>query len=422
MRTSSRSRTCSTRRCGRGRAPSTTPSTRCRTTRRSRIGSGSLSERTCASSPSSSTSRPSSCASGATWRASGARSSSPSGDATRSASGRSSARGARAVRSARISTTMRPRCSCSRQPTGPIRGCRPRSTPTSSPTASTRSCSTGSAATRRPLRTRKPQHSAVTRLPLWWHRGPVASVVLVVNPQATAVNDDRTERVAAALGQHVEVVRTERAGHATELVRDADADAVVVFGGDGAYNEALNGLRPELAVGFVPGGGSSVLPRALGLPRAPVAAAERIRESLRLGRTRAISLGRVNGRRFAFAAALGVPAEVVRRVDARGRAQGVRPADRIFVTTFARILAERRGRVDDVLDIEGHGRAAFALVANGDPYTYLGRVPIHLAPEARWDDGLDVVAPRAIRPLGIPRLVAATFAGRAASTRGVLYL
>ena len=52
-------------------------------------------------------------------------------------------------------------------------------------------------------------------------------------------------------------------------------DAILVFSGDGTYNEALNALSADGAVpfGFLPGGGRSVLPRALGLPRDPVEAA-----------------------------------------------------------------------------------------------------------------------------------------------------
>jgi diacylglycerol kinase family enzyme len=247
-------------------------------------------------------------------------------------------------------------------------------------------------------------------------------VLLVVNPQASAVTDERAELVASVFGPDVEVARTERPGHAIELVRGADADAVVVFGGDGAFNEALNGMRAGLAVGFVPGGGSSVLPRALGLPADPEAAAVQIAEALRAGRTRTIALGRVNGRRFGFAAALGLPAEVVRRVDERGRDDGRRAPDRAFLGSIVRILAERRGRLDEQLVVDGHGRVAFALVANGDPYTYFGRFPVRLAPRAKWDDGLDLVAPRAAGPLAITRLVTAGLTGRTPRTRGVLYV
>lgn len=251
----------------------------------------------------------------------------------------------------------------------------------------------------------------------------MAKTLLVVNPQASAVSEELAERVEAELGDGVETAWTERPGHAAELVQGADADAVVIFGGDGAFNEALNGLRPGLPIGLVPGGGSSVLPRALGLPRDPREAAGQIGEALRAGRTRRISLGRVNGRRFGFAAALGFPAEVVRRVDDLGRERhGRRPPDRIFLTTVARVLRERRGRLAGELEVEGHGRAAFALVANGDPYTYLWRIPVRAAPRAAFDLGLDLVAPRAFGPVRIPVLAAATLTGRTATARGVLYL
>jgi diacylglycerol kinase family enzyme len=143
---------------------------------------------------------------------------------------------------------------------------------------------------------------------------------------------------------------------------------------------------------------------------------------LRDGRTRQISLGSVNGRRFGFSAGFGFPAEVVRRVDEQGRDDGRRPPDRAFVARIAQIVLERRGRLEDVLEVAGHGRFAFAFVANGDPYTYFGRLPVRLAPRAKWEDGLDLVAPRAVGPLGIPRLVTAGLTGRTPKARGVLYL
>jgi diacylglycerol kinase family enzyme len=218
----------------------------------------------------------------------------------------------------------------------------------------------------------------------------------------------------------VDIRATERPGHATELVRSARlAPAIVVFSGDGGFNEALNGLERDVPIGFVPGGGANVLPRALGLPRDPVEAARR----LALGNTRRISLGRVNGRRFGFAAGLGFDAEAVRRVDARGRTEELgRPSNLAFALTLTRLIAERRGRFGPALEIVGRGRAAFALVANADPYTYAGPVPIHVAPEARFELGLDLVAPRSVRPLAIPRLVGYVLLGRGQQRAGdVIY-
>jgi diacylglycerol kinase family enzyme len=240
--------------------------------------------------------------------------------------------------------------------------------------------------------------------------------LLIVNPQASAVTEERVDAVATILS--ADVVETKRPGHATGLAAAADADAIVVFGGDGAFNEVLNGVRSGLPVGFVPGGGSSVLPRALGLPRDAEAAARQIAGALAANRSHRIAVGRVNGRRFGFSAAVGFPAEVVRRVDELGRADGRRPPDRTFALTVARALIAHGGHLEPTLEVDGEP-AAFALVANGDPYTYLAWLPLRFAPEARFEDGLDVTAPRRVRVRTIPRLAAAAVLGRKAS--GVLY-
>jgi len=210
-------------------------------------------------------------------------------------------------------------------------------------------------------------------------------------------------------------VRTERPRHATELAQAAgDADAVLVFSGDGGFNEVLNGVeRSNLPLGFVPGGGTSVLPRALGLPRDPVRAAEQLAEALDRGRTRAMSTGRVNGRRFAFSAGIGIDAEAVRRIDARGRSTaGARPGDLAFLATFVRLLAERRARFEPVLEIRGRGRAAFVLVANVHPYTYVKALALKIAPEVVFEEGLDFLAPVSIRPATLPRLLRYVLTGR----------
>jgi diacylglycerol kinase family enzyme len=241
--------------------------------------------------------------------------------------------------------------------------------------------------------------------------------VLIVNPYASAVTEERTAAVERTLQQVAEVrmVRTERPHHATELAQEAgDADAVVVFSGDGGFNEVLNGVaRRDLALGFVPGGGTSVLPRALGLPRDPLRAADQIAEALDRRRMRVMSTGRVNDRRFAFSAGIGIDAEAVRRIDARGRsADGKRPGDLAFLATFVRLIAERRGRFEPVLEVRGHGRAAFVLVANVHPYTYVSALALKIAPEVVFEGGLDFLAPVSLRPRTLPRLLRYVFTGR----------
>jgi diacylglycerol kinase family enzyme len=241
-------------------------------------------------------------------------------------------------------------------------------------------------------------------------------IAFIVNPFASGVTEDRVRAVEAELrgAGEVEMWLTERPLHASELAAQAaGADALVVYSGDGGFNEALNGVSRPVPMGFIPGGRTNVLPRALGLPREPVQAARRVADALSQERTRTITLGRVNGRRFGFSAGLGLDAELVRRVDALGRRRdGRRPGDTAYVLSAAALLAARRGSFSPAIEIAGLGRAAFALVANCDPYTYAGRIPIHVAPEARFELGLDLVAPAAVGPSGLARLLRYALAGR----------
>jgi diacylglycerol kinase family enzyme len=251
-------------------------------------------------------------------------------------------------------------------------------------------------------------------------------IVLIVNPFATNVTPERLEQVERELGRagEVSVVQTEHPQHATELVTDActgGADAVVVFSGDGGYNEALNGLEGDVPIGFLPGGGTSVLSRALGIGADPVPAAARIADALVARRTRRITLGRVNGRRFAFGAGIGLDAEAVRRVDDIGRHEdGRRPGDLAFALAVVRALASHRGHMEPQLEIRGVGRAAIAFVANATPYTYAKGLPLPIAPEADFELGLDLVAPMRIRRRSLLRLAYSILTGRGKS--GMLYV
>lgn len=240
---------------------------------------------------------------------------------------------------------------------------------------------------------------------------------LIVNPCSHRVTEERLRAVERELGRTgpVTTARTERRGHATELVRGAEADRIVAYGGDGLANEVLNGADGSVPVGFLPGGHTNVLARVLGLSRDPVAAAA----ALATARTRRISLGRVNGRRFAFSAGIGAGAEAVRRVDALGRtADGRRASD----LTFAAIVAARLVHgAEPTLEIAGLGRAAMAFVSNDSIFSCAGRLAVRLSPEARFELGLDLAAPARIDVRTLARLAPRLLLGRGlAGARGVL--
>lgn len=241
--------------------------------------------------------------------------------------------------------------------------------------------------------------------------------LLIVNPYSTHVTGRLISAVERELRQRIELERcfTQHPGHATELAAAAAADsvdAILVFSGDGTYNEALNGSDGALPFGFLPGGGTSVLARALGVPRDPIAAARAVASALVEGRQRRISLGVVNGRSFSFSAGLGFDGEAVRRLNELGREPGgARPGDLTFARMFAKMILEHRGRWEPALEIEGVGRAAFVLVGNGDPYSFAGSVPIRITPGARFEDGIAFAAPVDVRARDVPRLVTAIVRG-----------
>jgi diacylglycerol kinase family enzyme len=234
---------------------------------------------------------------------------------------------------------------------------------------------------------------------------------LIVNPVASSVRERTVRTVLGALQPHcdVELVETERRGHAIELARGAVAGgfaAVVAMGGDGTANEVLNGAGDALPVGVLPAGGTSVLPRALGMPRELGAAARLVADALVRGRERHINLGVVNGRRFAFAAGVGADAQAVRLVDDRGRPRGKRPSDAYFAAQIMRTLLRgdfRQPQLDVCLGerIVAHGVSVFA--ANVHPWSYLGPFALKLAPRATFEGGLDVVVPSDMRRRHLPR-------------------
>jgi diacylglycerol kinase family enzyme len=247
--------------------------------------------------------------------------------------------------------------------------------------------------------------------------------VLIANPFASAVDEEGLAAVRAELPEGTDLRLTSAAGEATELARElsGQVDVLYVFGGDGTYNEVLNGIDTKTPVGFIPGGGTSVLPRALGLPREAVAAARLLAQG---ARARRISVGRVNGRRFGFSAGIGIDAEVVRAVDGLGRrSDGRRPSNLAFAWAGVRTLSRNRFRLEPALEVTGVGRAAFVLVSNGPAYSYAGRLPLRPAPEASFDAGLDLVAPVRLRARDLPRIARyALGGGERAQTRDLLYV
>jgi len=229
---------------------------------------------------------------------------------------------------------------------------------------------------------------------------------LIFNPRAGQklgidTNAGSGEAVQAALREveiPFEAWPTRRAGHATELARQAVAEGrqlVIVAGGDGTVNETAQGLaNTETALGVMPLGSIMNVARTLWVPRDLRLAARVLAE----GKTLAMDMGRIGERYFLEAAGIGLDAGLFgyfERLDSgRGSWLGTLRA----VLRFLRILGNPRMKIDyDGNSIRA--RAPMVSVANGP---YVGAA-YAIAPNARIDDGLlDVVV---FRGVSIPRVL-----------------
>jgi diacylglycerol kinase family enzyme len=206
----------------------------------------------------------------------------------------------------------------------------------------------------------------------------------------------------------VDVAETSHRGHAAALAVRAmreGLDVVVALGGDGTVNEVVNGLltdgpKPDLpALAVVPGGSTNVFARAIGLPTHPFDATGAILEALRAGRSRRIGLGLADDRYFTFNAGLGFDAEVVHRIEKRRRAGEQTSHARFVRAALAHYLTADRRHPAITLERPGEDpvdHLHFALVTNTAPWSYLGERPVQPSPEASFDTGLDVFAPRSL--------------------------
>jgi diacylglycerol kinase family enzyme len=258
--------------------------------------------------------------------------------------------------------------------------------------------------------------------------------LLIVNPQATTTTGHSADLVIRSLAGLVDldVEHTRYRGHARELAAAARGGLVIVLGGDGAINEAVNGIMgrpagaevsgsaPLLAV--IPGGGGNVFAQALGLPVDPAAAIARIGEVIKAGRYRTIGLGLAGDRYFTFSAGLGMDAEVVREVE-RMRASGRRQSPALFAWAILRRYSSGTDRRRPALTLEQDGQPAIpdlfmTAVTNRSPWTYVRGRALLPVPNPDFNSGLDVLALRKLRATTIASTVGQMLLIRRRSPRG----
>jgi diacylglycerol kinase (ATP) len=218
---------------------------------------------------------------------------------------------------------------------------------------------------------------------------------LIYNPTAGALRRDpgQIDRLIADLRLHgieVSPLKTDYAGHATELARAAvneHTDLVIVCGGDGTINEAAQSLvGTETALAVWPCGTANVLAREMRLPCDENALSELIAgQSVRtISVGRAVKPGDGWQRYFLLMAGIGLDATIVNGVDLGLKrligagaylAAGLGYLARMPVTPFS-------------IDLNGRRlESTFTVISNAASYA----VCFTLAPGAKMDDDkLDV--------------------------------
>ena len=225
----------------------------------------------------------------------------------------------------------------------------------------------------------------------------------------------------------VQVVETNRRGHATRFAQDAarrGIDVVVSFGGDGTLNEVATGIAgTETALAVLPGGSTNVFARTIGLPNDALAAVDVIVDSLERDNIAPIGLGKVNGRYFTFHTGIGYDASVVKRVEQRASLKRY-AGHPLFVVAALRTWAfdysrkhphfELRFDSDDSHEPKEAADVSdgyFTIVLNTNPYTFLGNRPLDLVPDAGLEAGLAVVTFRSLKATHILRSLGSALRG-----------
>jgi YegS/Rv2252/BmrU family lipid kinase len=213
---------------------------------------------------------------------------------------------------------------------------------------------------------------------------------LIINPTAgqkvglttNALGLDDARALLERHGIEADILCTERAGHGTELARQAVQDGyrlVLAAGGDGTVAEVAEGLvGSDAQLGVIPLGSVMNVARMLGIPRDLDAAAEVITA----GRLARIDVGmartQVGSSFFLEAAGIGIDAGLFayfNQLDG-GNWRSLKPLVK-FMWRY------RPRRLTVTLDGRSHQfRAMMVTVANGP---YLGAA-LTLAPDARLDD------------------------------------
>ena len=227
-------------------------------------------------------------------------------------------------------------------------------------------------------------------------------IVFVVNPisgtqSKKAILKWIDERMDRSIYDY-SIVKTEYAGHATQIAASAaqdKVDVVVAIGGDGTINEIARSLvHTETALGIIPCGSGNGLARHLRIPMEPKAAIDVINQGNRL----CIDYGKINNIPFFCTCGVGFDAFVSLKFADSGK--------RGLLTYLENTLHESLTYQPETYEIENEeGTVKYKawMIACGNASQYGNNA--YIAPHASLTDGLmDVTIMEPFTVLDVPSL------------------
>ena len=228
------------------------------------------------------------------------------------------------------------------------------------------------------------------------------SIVFVVNPISgtqgkKAILKWIDERIDRSIYDY-SIVRTEYAGHASQIAAEAvkdKADVVVAIGGDGTINEIARSLvHTDTALGIIPCGSGNGLARHLHIPMEPKAAIDIINRGEQL----CIDYGKINNIPFFCTCGVGFDAFVSLKFADSGK--------RGLLTYLENTLHESLTYQPETYEIEneeGTVKHKAFLIACGNASQYGNNA--YITPQASLMDGLmDITIMEPFTVLDVPSL------------------
>ncbi|MBP5538507.1 MAG: diacylglycerol kinase family lipid kinase [Bacteroidales bacterium] len=246
----------------------------------------------------------------------------------------------------------------------------------------------------------------------------MTEIRFIVNPISGGIDK---KKVIAAIEKyldggiyHPEILFTEKAGDATRMARETQAELVVAVGGDGTVSEVARGLvHSDKCLGVIPCGSGDGLALHLGISRNPVKAVQVLNEGCRMQ----MDVARMNGTCFFCTAGLGLDASV--SLDfAKSKRRGLGNYISLAWKDWHQYPVDTYTiELETPSEVIWSGPAVFVTIANANQWGNMARI----APMASLRDGLlDVVVVHPFSALEIPDLATRLMVGKADTSRRFL--